>query len=656
MKQSNKRKERELLYQSSSSPKPEYDLNPPQRRAVFYDEDRPLLVLAGPGSGKTFVITRRIRYLLEKKNVAPDKILVLTFTREAAESMKQRYLDMASQMPELLSDPTQTVNFGTFHSVFYHILKQSPNHHLYENEILKEADKRELLMPVLKKWLPESPVWELQNACPELLAAFGYYKNTGNREEAQRRVPDPFASHFQRLFEAYEVMRRRNCRYDFDDILTDCRRLLAENSGIRAMWQERFDHILIDEFQDCNPIQYEILKLLAKPPYHLFAVGDDDQSIYGFRGAEPFCMQAFLTDFDANREILCVNYRSREEIIEASEKVIRENMQRFEKKIRAAKEGKEKEAQAFCVRKFPDRNQEWKYLKENAKNAGECAILFRTNRMMQRFARYLKQEKILYEMSEKEKDPYENETARDMMAYLKIALGGWEFRDLAAVINKPYRGVGREALTACFYAAKEQKGEDIFEALEKYYHSVSQETAQKIRQLSLQIRRLAKLPSHLALRYIRRVIGYDEWIEKRERKNPERKEEALETMEWLVLEASRQRDLSAWLKEIREGGRQMTEERQGKNGGVKGAFCGLKLMTIHAAKGLEFQKVMIPDCNERIYPHGSMSDSKSIEEERRIFYVGMTRAKEHLELCVLTGSRDNPEEPSRFLHPLRAML
>lgn len=284
-------------------------LNKAQRKAVMHGEG-PLLVLAGPGSGKTFTITQRIFYLLEVMKVAPEEILVITFTKDAALSMQRRFQEQ--------SDRIYPVNFGTFHSVFYQILRNINNNR--KLNLMREEQKRNLLFPIMKKYQKDEQ-WSIT----DFMSAISFLKNTGDRERALSKIPEQGRICFDALFREYEEARKTNSYLDFDDMLYECAELLRKDAQAAAYWKKRFSHILVDEFQDINPAQFEVVRLLTVRPFNLFVVGDDDQAIYGFRGSNPVCMQQFVQEYNAEQVILDINYRSYQEIIEASGKVIREN-------------------------------------------------------------------------------------------------------------------------------------------------------------------------------------------------------------------------------------------------------------------------------------------------------------------------------------------
>ncbi len=687
-------------------------LNASQRAAAAFDGPGPLLVLAGPGSGKTLTITRRIRYLLLEKAVPPEKILVITFTREAALSMRDRFLRDSGDIPQQI---LQTVNFGTFHSIFYQILRQSKG--IKENQILGETDKKKILLSALSSVMPEKSGQEKTYYARDLLSAIGFFKNTGDLKKTVQKVPTDFQDAFRRIYAQYERARTAQGKMDFDDMLLDCRTLLAENEGIRAYWQERFPQILIDEFQDINPVQYGVIRLLSGEPYSIFAVGDDDQAIYGFRGSSPACMQRFLEDYGAERILLDTNYRSLGEIVRASLKVIGENQCRFHKELKAGREdggdgrknggderkedgagrengedgsgrkydGNEREdgeddrkygghesvddgdrredngqgrenfgfsktdnrtepgdgtfeTERVRILGFTDQKEENAFLLKLCESAEDCAVLFRTNRLMQRFAVRLQRAGIPFEMREKARNPYLADVVLDIMAYLRLGAGEGDPELVYRIVNKPSRYVDREALRG-------MKGSgDPLESLEVCYQRRSQSVMEKIQILRRHLCAMEKMSPYLGLQYVRRVIGYDRWLQERYADNRRELEEQLELLDWLGEEAKEFHNLQDWLEEQRDYQGQGTRENAGNR--------QIKLMTVHASKGLEFRHVVIPDCNERIYPYGQMLETDSVEEERRIFYVAMTRAKDRIDLLYLTGTKDHPMERSRFLNAL----
>lgn len=612
-------------------------MNTAQRCAVTWGEG-PLLLLAGPGSGKTYTVTNRILYLIEQ-GVPPEEILVITFTKEAAEAMQQRF--------RKLSGGNYSVNFGTFHSVFYHILLESERaKHL---KLLTDREKRKILYSIVKQIQIDAggviPGAEYSEEIPRILAAISLYKNTVNLGRATAEMPSEWRASFEKIMESYSAEMRKNKGIDFDDMLFACKRLLETDQVFRSSWQRRFRHILIDEFQDCNPVQYEVIKLLTSAPYNIFAVGDDDQSIYGFRGAEPDIMRRFADDFAARRLLLNLNYRCKGEIVTASLAVIGENRNRFPKELQAAEDSG---GRALAIRHFTDRKEQDAWLLSEAEQwkpraAGRlsCAILFRTNSAMQRVAALLHGNGIPFGMRDEGKSIYEHFIAKDIMAYLALAAGDWNRELLLRVINRPSRYISREAVG---------EGRTLAE-IRRYYmkgggDARMRECLDRLERLEQQLRSLEKMQPGLAVSYLLKAVGYEEYLRGISGGNRERLTKWLELTEWFRNDAARYAGLKEW-KAAQEAYTETVLQR--KRAVPEEA---LQLMTVHSAKGLEFDRVIIPDCNEKNFPLGEMQSRETIEEERRIFYVAMTRAKKNLELLYLTGDQTRPRLPSRFLNPL----
>ena len=269
-------------------------LSEQQRMAVMHGEG-PMLVTAGPGSGKTHVLTSRILYLTQNRQIAPDRILVITFTREAARSMQTRYMEAAEKHRVPADSPmharTGQVSFGTFHSFFYQILRSSEKYTHFQ--IIGETDRHRLLYPLLREI--KSRLGEIsryfdpvsREEISRVLSAISYGKNTGRVLESRERLPELWREHYEEILQGYEWQKEQRRQLDLDDLLTLTDQELGRDTVLLQYWRRRYDHMMVDEFQDCNPMQYEILKKLCTSRGNLFVVGDDDQAIYGFRGADP---------------------------------------------------------------------------------------------------------------------------------------------------------------------------------------------------------------------------------------------------------------------------------------------------------------------------------------------------------------------------------
>lgn len=618
-------------------------MNKAQREAVTRGEG-PLLLLAGPGSGKTFTIVNRILFLIEQ-GIPPEKILVVTFTKEAAISMQCRF--------RRISDQFYPVNFGTFHSVFYHILKESGG--FRHKSLILDSQKKKLLIPILKhinEKTGDNTAQEEEDVLT-ILSAISFYKNTGNLEKATEKLSLPVKTNFTEIWKAYCAAMSEEALADFDDMLFECRKLLKEDRREAEYWRKRFSHILIDEFQDINPVQYEVLKLLSEKPNNIFAVGDDDQSIYGFRGSNPELMRRFEEEFCAEKLLLNINYRCGKEILDASSAVIRENRNRFVKEFKSAPRKEINSGNGKVIlRSFPDKTAEIEFvserlklwLKEYKEDDELCAVLFRTNADMQRIAAELKRVGVPYLMKEKVQSIYEHFIVKDIMAYLLLAAGEWRREYLIRIINRPSRYISREAIG---------EGRSLKDMREYYERNggkeVYRDIIMKIEQLERQLNCLKRLSVNTAINYILKAVGYENFLKTQTAGNKEKQEEWNEIIDWLKTDALKYRSAAEW-KKMQEAFNDSQKTEKRKN--TKEAKEKIRLMTIHGAKGLEFHTVIVPDCNEKNFPHGNMPDSSCVEEERRLLYVAMTRAKENLEILYLTGDELHPRLPSRFLNPL----
>lgn len=650
-------------------------LNVAQRSAVTWGEG-PLLVLAGPGSGKTTVIVNRILYLLER-GVPPESVLVITFTRDAAQSMQQRFRKHSGK--------TQPVVFGTFHSVFYQILCESGD--IHQRSLLSESQKKRIMTALLKQYdaRPDASCAarhettsgmqttgdiagqegagfrdSLAEEAEKLLCAVSLYKNTGEIGRAEKMAPSGRREIFQKILRDYREAVQRAGALDFDDMIYECGRLLQEREEVRKRWQKRFSHILIDEFQDCNPMQYETLKLLSGEPHSIFAVGDDDQSIYGFRGACPDILRRFGEEFHAGRVLLDINYRSRDRIVRESLAVIQENKNRFPKELRAAECGTAECETAECLRilAFEKREQQYAYLCEQMRiwherhgaDGKRCALLFRTNSYMQGMAVRLRSAGIPFVMKEKGKSIYEHFIVKDIMAYLLLAAGEWRREYLLRVLNRPARFVSREAVG---------DGRSIGEMIAWYRTGAGfgtrtgaggRRAVEALKEMERRMKYLCGLSPALAVNYVLKGMHYEVCLQNAAGKNQGKMAEWGELLEWLKGDAGRFTDVRTWRRAQEEYTQKMQEKGNSKRQETEEG--AIRLMSIHGSKGLEFDRVLVPDCNEQVFPHGHLQDEETVEEERRIFYVAMTRAKESLELLYLTGDKARPRLPSRFLNPL----
>ncbi len=590
----------------------------------------PCLTLAGPGSGKTHTLTCRIRHLIDRHQVPPEKILVITFTRAAAMEMRQRFVSlMGEDLP---------VVFGTFHSVFFRMLQEEYG---LESDALATGKMRlQLLREAASRCHVKS---DRQDFFQVISREFSYIKNTGidPAEYHSREFPGiPMG----RFFDAYEEQKEVYGLLDFDDMLTKTLSMFRENPRILERWRGRFSFYLLDEVQDMNRLQFQIIRLLAHPHNNLFAVGDDDQSIYAFRGADPGLMLEFPKYYPDCRKILLEeNYRCSPQILSAANNLIAHNGKRYAKKLHSAAEAGE--AVSFC--RYPTAQQEGEGLVRAIKDRlaagekpGDMAVLFRGRRQMLAFVPLFAREGIPFYLRDHVQNPLEHWAVRDVEAYLLLAetcRGRMDRSLLLQVMNRPARYLARASLET----------EQVSFGGWKDFYRGKDWICERIDLLQRQLQRLAVMPGFSALHYIRRTIGYDRFLEEYGREHPsdDSFHEALELVEDLARGTANIREL---LKKIRAQ-RQGLEHAQSASRSEK----GVGIYTMHGAKGLEFATVFVPGCCEGECPSKNAGTTEEIEEERRIFYVAVTRARRRLYLSWSARDDRGQKYPSRFLKEMQ---
>lgn len=606
--------------------------NEAQQRAVCF-LDGTCLTIAGPGSGKTSVITHRTKYLIEHGGVNPSEILVVTFTKAAAAEMKERFLRLTGQT-------STTVTFGTFHAVFFAVLKHA--YHYRTENIIRPEQKYAFLKGLIRRF---SIAYEDENECIQnLLSEISSVKNGGIPVEHYYSVNYPEHT-FRDLYRAYERLLRDNRLLDFDDMLVYTYELFSQRKDILALWQDKYRYILIDEFQDINSIQYEIVKMLAAPQNNLFVVGDDDQSIYRFRQAKPEIMLNFEKDFkQAERIELNCNYRSDANILRAAGRLIAHNKNRFPKKIHTDHPAKE----PVIVKSFKDQRQEnlglIQALQEYTAAGGQwsdVAVLYRTNMQPALLIQQMMEYNIPFQTKERIPNLYEHWIVKDLEAYFRIAQGSRQRADFLQIMNRPNRYIGRDSLeeeTVAF-----DVWADIYEKLEQPW------IAKRIDRLCYDVKMLSRMSPFAAVNYIRKGIGYDEFIKEYADRRNIKAEDLLDILEEINALAKNYDSYEAWwdgkeryLAELREAAETQKQEQN-----------GVFLSTLHGAKGLEYDVVFIIDVNEKVMPYKKSVLESELEEERRMFYVGMTRARKQLYLFYAESRNHQAMEPSRFLTELK---
>lgn len=567
-----------------------------------------MLVLAGPGSGKTAVITQRIRYLVEERHITPSDILTITFTKAAALEMKQRACQICRG--------AENAVFGTFHSVFFQIIRSSSKFQNYS--IMTEQQKLQILRPLLKG--KKLDCVQMSSFCEQFLSDLSFYKNTGREREEKAGQKQAEQIKLHELRQAYEQCCRKRWLLDFDDILIYCHRLLMEDSGMRGRWQSRFRYILIDEFQDINDVQYQIIKLLSANYENLFVVGDDDQAIYSFRGADPSYMHRFLEDYPKSRQVnLNINYRCGDRILALAARSIAHNKYRFEKEIKAGNSG-ENRVIATC---FQNRAEELSFLTEEImthRNEGLTAILVRTNRMAEQVAEACFRRQIPYQMREKKQDFYAQKCVVEVLSVIRFVAEGRNRSDFMAFMNKPVRYINREML--------QKETVDLWALLEECREDPEQYRI--IQKLQQDLAMVEMLDPFGAISYIRKVMQYDCCLSPGETGEKEKEilDELLERCREFHSHTAFLAHIAAYRSKLEQEGVRM---RSGTDPD-KTDQNPVRIMTYHGSKGLEFDTVFLPFLNSGDVPHGRNLSSMELEEERRLFYVAVTRAKKTLYL------------------------
>ncbi|MCD8338264.1 MAG: ATP-dependent helicase [Lachnospiraceae bacterium] len=677
-----------------------------QERAIAH-KDGPAMVLAGPGSGKTLVITQRTKYLIDTYQINPREILVITFTKAAAQEMQGRFQAIGGR---------SGVTFGTFHAVFFGILKHA--YHYTAANVMSEDTRIKMIREIYTQRCAPSACAAGSSSDPSartagsvLSAASGGSGSQGGAHsgaaesantETEADTISGIAAEisavknehislehyyarscsedvFRDVYRCYEEMHRQQRLLDFDDMLTYTWELLTQRKDILHAWQERWHYILVDEFQDINLLQYEILRLLAAPRNNLFIVGDDDQSIYRFRGAKPEIMLNFPKDYpQAETILLDQNFRSTGKVVSGSLKVIEENNHRFSKKIRYVRP----EGTPIDIREFQDPDHESLYLVQLIRKRAEeehvpyqdMAILVRTNQGAGPIAERLTEFNIPFLMRETLPSVYEHWIAKDLFAYLHLAYEGLERNAFLRVMNHPKRYISREAVAAAtvrapqaaspsrmaahswqaepssLYAAGSLENMDAqktvsFAMLYEFYRE-KEWMEEYLVNFEADLKLLPNLKPYAAVNYIRYGMQYEKYLQEYAALRRMKAEELIEILDEIQQGAKPYESVSEWYAHIEDYKAALEENRRKAR---KSGAEAITIATLHASKGLEFPEVFLPDVNEGILPHHRASLDADFEEERRLFYVGMTRAKDRLHIFYTKERYGKKQEPSGFL-------
>lgn len=636
-----------------------YDrLNNEQQEAVFH-VDGPLLILAGAGSGKTSVITSRIAYLIDEVGVNPYNILAITFTNKAADEMRSR-------VDKMVGFGSEQIFVSTFHSMCVRILRRhidglnqgyDSNFTIYDSDdqksIVKEALKK---LNIDTKTLKERTVMNCISAAKDELMTPEEYAREAGHDFNNRQIA--------KVYTEYQATLRKNNALDFDDLLMKTVELFEKCPEVLKTYHNRWQYIMVDEYQDTNTAQFELIKLLASAHRNLCVVGDDDQSIYKFRGANIRNILDFEKTYtDAKVIKLEQNYRSVQNVLDAANAVIRNNASRKDKKLWSKKEAGE----PIHFRQFDTAAEEADYIASDIAKAartgradfGESAVLYRTNAQSRLIEERMVKGNIPYKIVGGV-NFYSRREIKDLLAYLKTIDNGKDDLACKRIINVPKRGIGATTITKLQTAADDREL-SFFDMLSNAaYAGISGSAADKLHNFESMILRLRAFAQEmLPSKVLKEVLDITDYINQMDVEDEEEAQERIANIEEFISKAVGYEEehsdatLSGFLEEVA-----LVADIDSVQEGDQVCL----LMTIHSAKGLEFKNVYLAGMEDGLFP-GYMSitsGSEEIEEERRLAYVAITRAKEFLTICAARARMINGETQfntvSRFVHEIPRTL
>ncbi|AVI49020.1 putative ATP-dependent DNA helicase YjcD [Bacillus licheniformis] len=618
---------------------PNVPLNEKQLAAVTAPEE-PLLVLAGAGSGKTRVLTARAAYMISRLDIPPSAILLVTFTTKAVKEMKER-------MASLYGLPMQTVNrlvTGTFHSFFYKILYHHDPATWNGEHLLKWEWQKE---QYIKMALAEEGLDEKDFPVDQAIQQIGYWKNAYLPGE-QIPLEDEWEKRVHRLYRHYEEQKAARRQFDFDDMASACWQLFQEQPDILKRYQTRFHAILIDEFQDINPVQYAIIKLLASPENNLTCVGDDDQSIYAFRGSSPSFILDFEKDYPKAKTVrLTTNYRSSHPIVASADMVVRKNKKRFPKTLSAARDDRQKPLLFYPYDEEEEAIMIVSDIQEKIEMGAkpdDFAILYRTNSSGRAIFERLHQSAIPYTAEQGVRSFYSRRIVRQMLAYLYLS----QNQDDAEAVKQilPALFLKQSALNT-LKALSITEDCTMVQALEKLT-DIKPFQLDKIKKIVPFFPGLKTMKPVEAISFAEEKMGFSDYLKKRGNEG-NKLEKGSDDLRDLKTAAKKFKTIPEFLEHVDH---MRAAEKQKADG------YGVQLLTIHRAKGLEFKTVYILGVQDGSIPHdfaletARKGDETALEEERRLLYVAMTRAEDRLYISVPSFRRGRTAYRSRFLQPI----
>ncbi len=614
------------------------EFNNEQLQAINHME-KPLLVVAGPGSGKTTVIVNRVKNLLEK-GVAGRRILVITFTKLAAQEMSIRFNNLINLQSIATVSGNSGVTFSTFHSLFFRILKNTYN--LSQEDIILDEEKVKVIEEIVKE--KNIQLENSEDKIKKIVSEIGVCKNS--LCPAENFDPSNVQKgEFLEIIKAYDFYKKENKKVDFDDMAQLCYNTFTQKPNILEYWQNQYDYILIDEFQDINAAQYECVKLLNRTD-NIFAVGDDDQSIYKFRGAKPEFLKFFLKDFkDCKQIVLNTNYRSTDEIIKLTNKIINRNNNRILKEIKGTfKNGKKPK-----VLESDDVTSEAKKIgkkilehKESGISFEDISVIYRTNIQARTFVDVFTDLDIPYVLRDNIPLINDHFIAKDIFAYLKLALDINDNESAMRILNKPTRYISKNIMRDL-----SKKDNLIYNII--YQSGLEKWQLTKIDDLIQDLNVLKRLPPFECILYIRQSIGFDGYIKEFSDYRNISSDAYFEILDELQEKSKQYKTIQEFFIGLETEKELILEAYEENKKSFDNKKKGVVLTTIHSSKGLEFDTVFIAGAVEGLIPLASPKNVQELEEERRLFYVGLTRAKNNLYISYSNTRFEKPAELTQFL-------
>ncbi len=595
------------------------DLDNIQKNIVKMN-NKNILVVACPGAGKTTVIVNRVNYIIESRGQGVGRIIVLTFTRAAAENMKNRYKEKFNK--------DIAPFFGTFHGLFYKMLLREG----YKIEIIDGGKTHGIIKAVLARHFDEVS----DDKIKDVLNCISMFKTSLNtNEEVKISVSVDI---FQSCLEAYEDYKKKEMLWDFDDLSITILKLLNEDSNILNKYRNIFKTVLVDEFQDCDDIQIRFLKLINGEDNELFAVGDEDQCIYSFRGSKPQYMVKFKENFkDGKKVYLSKNYRSKKNIVEVSKKVILNNSTRNNKDIisNSNEDGIIRYLKPFD--EYSQGNEIAKIIKDNLMyDYKENAVLYRTNMEVRSVIDCLSRNKIPFRLLDKGYDFFQHFICKDIINYLRLSINIYDRESFFSIINKPFRYVSKGNIN---YVRQYREEKDPFSILINK-NDTAPFQAKKLEDLKKEIQYLNKMSLGSAIQYIISSLGYIDYVKEYSNKFNIKFDDLEDVIEEFKCSAEGYKTITEFLIHVKN-----VEDEIEKSSTVSD---GVILSTIHGVKGMEFKNVFVINVTEETLPHKS-SIEDNLEEERRLFYVAISRAIQNLYVFAPKSIRNKFYDPSRFI-------